>query len=275
MDSVLNQSFKDFEFLIYDDGSDGECRQVIEEIGRQDSRIRILRGEQNRGNAFGLNQCILEAKGQYLARMDGDDLCLPRRLEVQAAFLDRNPQFDYVGSAAGLLEGETLWGIRKMVPIPRKENFLPFSPFIHPSVMFRKDIFEKYGFYNTSELCRRCEDYELFIRLYREGSYGCNLEEILLYYREEKDSYKKRTLESFRREAKLRRQIFPSLGLTGIRTEWYKYKPYGTAVLPKGIYRQLKRRIMASQAMTSEEQEEGFSCFCNTSRNFSAGFEKT
>ena len=112
MDSVLNQSFKNSEFLIYDDGSDAECRKVIQEIGKQDARIHILRGEENRGIAYGLNQCILRAKGQYLARMDGDDLSLPHRLEVQAAFLDANPAYDYVGAAAAL----------------KKKTFFPFPP---------------------------------------------------------------------------------------------------------------------------------------------------
>ena len=102
--------------------------------------------------------------------MDGDDISLPHRLEVQRAFLDVNPQFDYVGSAAALLEGEKLWGMRRLAAIPQKEDFLSFSPYIHPSVMFRREIFEKYGLYNISDLCRRCEDYELFIRLHRRAA---------------------------------------------------------------------------------------------------------
>ena len=174
--------------------------------------------------------------------MDGDDISLPHRLEVQTAFMDKNPQFDYVGSAAALLEGEKLWGMRRLASIPQKEDFLSFSPYIHPSVMFRREVFEKYGPYNTSDLCLRCEDYELFIRLHRAGSYGCNLDEILLCYREEKNSYKKRTFQSRRREARLRRQSFPSLGLIGFRAELYKYKPYGAVVMPKGLYRIIKRR---------------------------------
>lgn len=239
MDSILDQSFKDFEFLIYDDGSDEECRRFMEELGQLDPRIRILRGEENRGIAYGLNACIRAAKGEYLARMDGDDISLHHRLEIQTAFLDENMQFDYVGSAASLLEGEKLWGMRRLASIPQKENFLSFSPYIHPSVMFRREVFEKYGLYNTSDLCRRCEDYELFIRLHRAGSYGCNLEKILLCYREEKNSYKKRTFQSRRREARLRRQSFPALGLRGFRAELYKYKPYGAVVIPKGIYRKM------------------------------------
>ena len=142
--------------------------------------------------------------------------------------------------------------MRRLADIPQKEDFLSFSPYIHPSVMFRKEVFEKYGLYNTSDLCRRCEDYELFIRLHRAGSYGCNLEEILLYYREEKDSYKKRTFQSRRREARLRRQNFPALGLSGFWAELYKYKPYGTAVIPKGIYREIKRR--------SQKKSEKMAC---------------
>ena len=94
MDSIVDQSFKDFEFLIYDDGSDEECQRFIEKIGQLDPRIRILRGEENQGIAYGLNQCIQAAKGAYLARMDGDDISLPHRLEEQTSFMDKNPQFE-------------------------------------------------------------------------------------------------------------------------------------------------------------------------------------
>ena len=75
----------------------------MEELGKLDPRIRILRGEENRGIAYGLNACIRAAKGEYLARMDGDDISLHHRLEIQTAFLDENMQFDYVWSAASLL----------------------------------------------------------------------------------------------------------------------------------------------------------------------------
>ena len=76
---------------------------------------------------------------------------------------------------SALLEGEELWGIRQMAAAPQKEDFLSFSPYIHPSVMFRREVFEKYGLYDTSDLCRRCEDYELFMRLHSRGSFGYNL----------------------------------------------------------------------------------------------------
>lgn len=241
VDSILNQTFEDFEFLIYDDGSEGECRKEVAELEKRDARIRVLRGEENRGIAYGLNQCIRQARGKYLARMDGDDISLPRRLELQAAFLDTYPEYDYTGSGAALLEQGKLWGIRQMPELPRKEDFLSFSPYIHPSVMFRREVFEKYGLYDTSDLCRRCEDYELFIRLHIAGSQGYNLKEILLHYREEKSSYKKRSFQSRRREARLRRQTFPALGLLGFRAQCCKYKPYGAALLPLTLYRQIKR----------------------------------
>ena len=118
--------------------------------------------------------------------------------------------------------------------------------------------------YNTSDLCLRCEDYELFIRLHRAGSYGCNLDEILLCYREEKNSYKKRTFQSRRREARLRRQSFPSLGLIGFRAELYKYKPYGAVVMPKGLLPDNKEkasRECRKMVYISKGGMPGFSAF--------------
>ena len=74
-------------------------------------------------------ECVYPAaKGAYLARMDGDDISLPHRLEVQKAFLDVNPEIDYVGSAAALLEGEKLWGMRRLRPFLKKKISFPFLP---------------------------------------------------------------------------------------------------------------------------------------------------
>ena len=77
--SIIDQSYTSWELLIYDDGSDSEGREIIEQMTKFDKRIRYLRGDSNRGIAVGLNECIKVSKGEYIARMDDDDVCLPRR----------------------------------------------------------------------------------------------------------------------------------------------------------------------------------------------------
>ena len=88
--SILNQTLTDFEFIIYDDGSDPEVAGYIRELEKLDERIVLIGKEENHGLAFSLNMCIGAAKGKYIARMDADDIALPERLQVQYDFMERH-----------------------------------------------------------------------------------------------------------------------------------------------------------------------------------------
>lgn len=250
VESILGQSLRNLEFLIYDDGSEEDMGDFLRKLAQRDSRIRYLKGTGNRGIAYGLNRCIQEAAGQYIARMDADDISLPGRLERQIEFLETHPEYDYVGCAAGLIDEQHLWGSRRMPKIPSKKDFRSFSPFIHPSVVFRKSVFITYGMYVSAEHMRRCEDYELFMRLHSFGCYGYNLQEELFWYREYKEGYQKRTFCHRAEEARLRRWGFAALGLTGIISWLYRYKPFAVGVLPECVYRIWKQY----QAWAREER---------------------
>ena len=93
VESILDQTLEDLEFLIYDDGSDQETGKLLLELAGKDDRIRLLGGAENKGIAAGLNVCIRQSRGEYIARMDADDISLPRRLERQAEFLSSHPEY--------------------------------------------------------------------------------------------------------------------------------------------------------------------------------------
>ena len=122
-----------------------------------------------------------------------------------------------------------------------KEDFLLYSPFIHPSVVFRREVFEKYGNYSQSRQTLRCEDYELFMRLYILGSYGYNLQEELFCYREDRDSFRKRKLRFRIDETRLRARWFGRLGLGGIKGRLYRYRPLAGGVIPAALGSRIKR----------------------------------
>ena len=126
VESVMGQTLTEWELLIYNDGSHEEYRERIMRLAGRDPRIRYLEGRANRGIAYGLNQCIRHAEGKFLARMDADDVSLPERLERQTEFLERHPEYDYVGCSAFLIGGEEIWGARAMPERPEKEDFLQF-----------------------------------------------------------------------------------------------------------------------------------------------------
>jgi len=241
IDSIINQTFKDIEFLIYDDGSVSEVSDYIRKICSGDSRIRILSSDENKGLAFSLNACIDIAAGKYIARMDADDYSMPDRLEEQYNFLEANPQYSWCGCGAVLFDEKGDWGERVMPKFPGKKDFLKYSPYIHPTVMYRTEIFKDCGKYNVSKETLRCEDYEIFMRLTQAGYMGCNLEKLLFKYREDKSSYKRRRFIYRVREAKIRYCNFKKMGLL-FPTGWiYCLRPIAGGLVPSGILSRIKR----------------------------------
>ncbi len=232
VNSILVQSFTDFEFIIYDDGSDGEAAEYIQNLERLDNRIRVIRNNENHGLAFSLNRCIGEARGKYLARMDADDISLADRLKKEYEFLESHPQYGWAGCNAKVFEHEKIWGTWVMAENPNQYNFLPFSPYVHPSVMFRRELFEEGNAYSVSPETLRCEDYELFMRLYQQGLRGYNLQEVLFLYRQGAASYKKRTMKTRINEAKIRAAYFPKMDLPKGKQLLYILRPVITGLIP-------------------------------------------
>lgn len=232
VNSILVQTLSDFEFIIYDDGSEGEAAEYIRNLEQTDSRIRIIRNNKNCGLAFSLNRCIGEARGSYLARMDADDISLPDRLKKEYEFLESHQEYGWVGCNAKVFEHEKIWGTLAMAENPNQYNFLPFSPYVHPSVMFRRELFEEGNAYSVQAETLRCEDYELFMRLYQQGLRGYNLQEVLFLYRQGVASYKKRTMKARINEAKIRAAYFSRMDLPKEKQFIYTLRPVITGLIP-------------------------------------------
>ena len=118
--SVLQQTYTDFEFIIYNDGSDAEVSAHLQKYIKVDKRIRLIEDEVNRGLAYSLNACIDVAEGKYLARMDDDDICDPDRFMVQYDYMESHPEIAYIGCNAKLMDEKGVWGIRQMPEYPDK-----------------------------------------------------------------------------------------------------------------------------------------------------------
>ena len=230
--SVLEQTFTDFEFIIYNDGSDDVICKHLQEYADMDSRIVVINNPKNHGLAYSLNTCIDVAKGKYLARMDDDDVCEPERFQVQVDYLDKHPEISFVGCNAKLINKNGVWGHRRMPEDPSKNAFLRFSPYIHPTVMIRRSIFEKHSAYRSSKETWRCEDYELFMRLAKMGHRGHNIQEELFCYREDRVSYKKRKMKYRIDEMRLRYNNFSELGILYPIGWIYVIKPVVAGCVP-------------------------------------------
>lgn len=251
VDSVLTQSLKEIELLLINDGSD---RFFWEKTVRQlpkEERIRII-SLPHKGLAAALNSGIEVARGSYIARMDGDDLSRPSRLEKEVSFLEQNPDFDWVGCNAVLMDQSGIWGHRKMPEFPKAEDFYHYSPFIHPSVLFRREIFEKEK-YNEVSLYERAEDYEFFMRLYSKGKKGCNLQEELFCYREGREDYRKRKYKYRLKECKVRAEGFERLGIRRGKGILYIGKPLFAGLVPAEVMRGYKEALEGNRRWQKRE----------------------
>lgn len=231
IDSVLSQTFTDFEFLICDDGSQEAFYQWLVAYCGKDARIRLLRNQKNKGLAAALNRCLRHASGEYVARMDADDISKKERFEKQAAFLRQHGEYALVGCNAWLIGRHGVWGRRRMEESPQKKSFLYTSPFIHPSVMIRREILAAMGGYDESPKALRAEDYELFMRLYARGCRGYNLQEELLCYREDQQAYARRRYRYRIHECRVRYDGFQKLGVLEGNMR-YVIKPLAVGLVP-------------------------------------------
>lgn len=174
IESILNQSYKDFEFIIIDDGSDKSIEPIVNSYN--DARIVLIRQE-NQGIAKSLNYGFKISKGEYIAIMDSDDISMPERFEKQVTFLDNNPKITVLGS---WFEAFPKKEVCKHPKNPKYLDFTKFCCIAHPSVMLRRLGFKKYNLYYNPKY--KCEDYELWSRAVRILDFY-NLQEVLLKYR--------------------------------------------------------------------------------------------
>ncbi|MFL2578323.1 MAG: glycosyltransferase family 2 protein [Flavobacteriaceae bacterium] len=185
--SVLNQTYNNFEFIIINDGSEDNSLKIIEKFLSKDDRI-ILIDRENKGLVSSLNEGILKSKGNFIARMDADDICLPNRFEEQLNFMKKNSDVGVCGSWIELF-GDDFKTKTWKIPCNDqrlKAELLFSSCFAHPSVMIRKNVLiENNMLYDESYI--HAEDFELWIRL-SEFTNFANINKVLLKYRMVKDS---------------------------------------------------------------------------------------
>jgi len=182
IESILNQTFKDFEFLIINDASTDNSKKII--LSYDDKRIRYFENKNNLGVARTLNKGLKLAKGKYIARMDADDISLPNRFKKQVEFMEKNPLVTVCGTWVKLIGNKNhennIWkspGDFQSI----KSLALFYSPIYHPTVFIRKDTLRKNNLsYDPS--FDHAEDYELWVRI-MENFKVSNLKEVLLYHR--------------------------------------------------------------------------------------------
>lgn len=238
VESVLQQTYPDFELLVIDDGSTDQTAAVVSQLA--DQRVRLIRNEKNLGLVNTLNKGIGLAKGQYIARMDGDDLCMPDRFAIQLAYLRALPYPALLTATAQLIneDGQEtgVWedDVRHLTPAAIR-HFLPKNNcIVHPAVMAPAALFRRYRYQIRQ---KQSEDYDLWLRMAADG---VSLEKIstpLLRHRILQQSFTRRRQRNVFFKLARTKLVFAAMAVRRGRLNGFVLKTmcYGILDMAKGM----------------------------------------
>ena len=239
IDSILVQTFTDFEFIICDDGSTDRTWEIIQSYRSRDKRISVIQNTQNCGLADSLNRCLERARGIYIARQDADDISAPERLERMVEYITQN-NLPYAGCGAYIFDDEQIWGHRIFPEMVTKHIIAQKNPFFHPTMVFQKEVLDMVNGYRVAKTTCRTEDYDLVMRLAGREIIGKNLQECLYYIYEPQEAYSRHTLRTRWYEILVR--IY---GLRQMHSPLWDYiylcKPVIMCMVPRRLLKRLKQ----------------------------------
>ena len=252
IESILEQTYTDWEFVICDDCSTDSTFAILSEYKETyPQKFMILKNETNSKLAFSLNHCLEHASGEYIARMDADDKSVPERLEKQVAFLDAHPEYAVVSTAMTPFDENGLRPSRYMKPEPTKDDLLNRSPFAHATILMRKEAYDAVGGYTVCKRTERGQDYDMWFRFFALGLRGYNMQEALYLVLEDDAAIKRRTLRirCYEVQTKLK-------GYKLLHYPIYKYifafKPVITALIPTRLIQTYHQKTDAKSGNNAE-----------------------
>lgn len=242
LDSLYAQTFKDFEIILCDDGSTDNTLKIAEQNRvKYPDRIILLKNERNLGLNQTLNNCLAVARGEYIARMDGDDICHPTRFAKEVEFLDTHPEYAIVSVPMYHFDENGIFRTGKGNGEPKPTDYAKHVPFCHAPCMVRAEAYKAVEGYTVSEKLLRQEDYHLWLKMYVNGFRGYMLDEPLYSMRDDRNALSRRNWKSRRNEAYVK---YLACKMLGLPLKYYAYclKPIILYMIPKRIYKLLHNR---------------------------------
>ncbi len=254
--SILSQTYKNYELIIVDDASTDKTCNIIKKLSKEDNRIILIENKENVGFCKSLNIAIEKSKGEYIARADGDDVCLPFRLEKEVQFLDRNPDITVVGSSYFVFDDNGIWGYVDATEDYTIESALKRVPTYHPTVMMRRKELFSIGCYTIWTKKIRCsEDFDLWLKFLTAGYKIQNLKIPTIKYREDQFSFQKRDKEQQYFLAKLKKEWRRKLNKNPF--DFSQIKDIIIGYLPRKVYSALhKKSLMQSLNLNKGKLKE-------------------
>lgn len=239
LESILKQSESDFELIIFDDASTDNTFLILQSYASEDSRIKLFKNQVNQGLAYSLNEGLKLAKGEYIARMDGDDVSKLNRLKIQKEYLDSHSDVDLVGTAMQVFDEYEDQEIIYTKEKPSKQDIPRTAPFSHATIMMKTEVLRDLGGYLVSKRTRRTEDMELWYRFFENGYIGVNLRQPLYKVRVDRKALRKRKLKDAIDASII---TFQGVSRLQLPTRYYLYsiKPIISFFLPEIIKKQLR-----------------------------------
>ena len=236
IDSIISQTYSEWKLIMCDDGSKDGTYKIAEEYQKKyPEKIILIKNDQNRGLNATLNHCLEYADTEYVARMDGDDISLPERLEKEINFLDSHYEYAIVSCPMIYFDenGEFMRG--KGSGEPDLTMMCRATPFCHAPCMVRREAYEAVGGYAVSDKRLRVEDWDLWIRMYEKGFKGYNLSEHLYRMRDDRNAFSRRKIKYRINEARVGASAVKKLHLNSI---FYVMclRPILVGFLPSGVY---------------------------------------
>ena len=247
IDSILNQTYTNWHFIICDDCSADSTYDILEEYkSAYPEKFTILKNEQNMGLNFTLNKCLKEADGEFIARQDGDDISLPNRFQRELDILQSNDKYALVSCDMTTFDDKGDFGVITHPSEPTANDFRFGSPFCHASVLIRKKVMDEVGGYDVADHLLRVEDYHLWFKVYAKGYVGYNINEPFYKMRDDRNATKRRTFKNRINETRLKYWGFRKIGVSK-KYYFYILRPFILGLIPTRLYTLLHRSKLKSK----------------------------
>ena len=246
IDSIMAQTYTDWELILCDDGSADDTFAVAESYRQRfPEKIILLKNQRNMGLNYTLNHCLSRASGEFVARMDGDDLCSPDRFEKEIHALETHPEMAVVSTNMTYFDEAGVWGQGRVVLFPEKNDFMGGTPFCHAPCMMRRSAIVAVGGYTDDPKFLRVEDFDLWVKLYAAGFKGMNLAEPLYQMRDDRNAASRR---KFRYRINEARVICKAVRLLELPAKNYirALRPILVGLLPMWLYDRLHKMRLGS-----------------------------